>query len=181
MTLLAALGSASDPVLKARFDAATNMTESLSSLRALCTAKGANKAVALSAFETRWSDNPLVMDKWFAVQAATGSVSDVEELTQHAQFELGNPNRVRSVIAVFAMQNLAAFHAPDGSGYRLVSTIIEKADQKNPALAARLLTAFEQWRALEPRARAQAEKALKALRAGDLSKNASDIISRTLG
>ena len=79
------------------------------------------------------------------------------------------------------MQNLAAFHAPDGSGYRLVANIIEQADQKNPALAARLLTAFEQWQSLEPRARDQAQQRLKKLTAGDLSKNASDIISRTLG
>ena len=181
MTLLGALGDNSDARLKALFDSATNMTESLSSLRALCAAKGASKTAALSAFESRWSENPLVMDKWFAVQAATGSAEDVGALIQHAGFELGNPNRVRSVIAVFAMQNLAAFHAPDGSGYRLVANIIEQADQKNPALAARLLTAFEQWQSLEPRARDQAQQSLKKLTAGDLSKNASDIISRTLG
>ena len=121
------------------------------------------------------------MDKWFAVQASTGSVADVERLTQHPDFDLSNPNRVRSVIAVFAMQNLSAFHAPDGSGYDLVSNIIVKADQKNPALAARLLTAFEQWKSLEPRARKAAEASLQTLQAGDLSKNASDIITRTLG
>ncbi|MEM6557722.1 MAG: aminopeptidase N C-terminal domain-containing protein, partial [Pseudomonadota bacterium] len=122
-----------------------------------------------------------VMDKWFAVQASTGTVEDITTLTQHAEFDLSNPNRVRSVIAVFAMQNLRAFHAADGSGYALVTGIIEKADKSNPALAARLLTAFEQWKSLEPQARAAAEQALKGLRAGDLSKNASDIITRTLG
>jgi len=121
------------------------------------------------------------MDKWFAVQASTGSVDDISALTQHAAFDLSNPNRVRSVIAVFAMQNLRAFHTPDGSGYDLVAAIIEKADKTNPALAARLLTAFEQWKSLEPRARAAAEAALKRLQGGDLSENASDIISRTLG
>ena len=92
-----------------------------------------------------------------------------------------NPNRVRSVVAVFAMQNLAAFHTPDGAGYRLVAEIVAEADNKNPALAARLLTSFEQWKSLEPRARGEAEAALKTLRDKDLSKNASDIITRTLG
>lgn len=181
MTLLSALGETSDAELKALFDEADNMTESLSSLRALCAADGPSKRVALAAFEQQWQSNPLVMDKWFAVQASTGTVADIASLTQHAEFDLSNPNRVRSVIAVFAMQNLRAFHAPDGSGYALVSDIIKQADTKNPALAARLLMAFEQWKSLEPRARAAAEAALKHLQAENLSENASDIITRTLG
>lgn len=181
MTLLSALGPNADAALKARFDAATNMTESLSSLRALCSAKGASKGEALKAFEKTWAKNPLVMDKWFAVQAGTGTVADIKALIQHKAFDLSNPNRVRSVIAVFAMQNLPEFHSKDGSGYQLVSEIIVAADKKNPALAARLLTAFEQWKSLEPEARTAAERTLKALQAGDLSKNASDIITRTLG
>ncbi|MEL7030983.1 MAG: aminopeptidase N [Pseudomonadota bacterium] len=181
MTLLSALGETSDADLKALFDGADNMTESLSSLRALCAADGPAKGDALSGFEEKWQSNPLVMDKWFAVQASTGSVADIAALTEHDDFDLSNPNRVRSVIAVFAMQNLRAFHAPDGSGYALVTEIIKQADRKNPALAARLLTAFEQWKSLEPRARAAAEAALTRLQATDLSKNASDIITRTLG
>lgn len=181
LTLAGALGEASDDALKAVFDAAPNMTESLSALRALSTANGANKATSLKSFEQTWSDNALVMDKWFAVQAGTASAAEATALTQHADFDLSNPNRVRSVIAVFAMQNLPAFHAPDGSGYKLVTDIISAADQTNPALAARLLTAFEQWKSLEPRAKAEAEKALKALQAKELSKNAADIITRTLG
>lgn len=181
MNLMSALGEAHDGELKSLFDAASNMTESLSSLRALCVADGPNKAAAVSAFETKWNSNPLVMDKWFAVQAATGTADDISNLTRHPAFDLTNPNRVRSVIAVFAMQNLRAFHAPDGSGYELVADIIAQADQKNPSLAARLLTAFEQWKSLEPRARAAAETVLKRLQSGDLSKNASDIIARTLG
>ena len=178
--LLSALGEPSDGELKSLFDDATNMTESLSSLRALCLADGASKAAAIKAFETKWADNELVLDKWFAVQAGTGDVAHVAKLLDHPKFDLSNPNRVRSVIAVFAMQNLAAFHSKDGSGYRLTAQIIEQADKKNPALAARLLTAFEQWKALEPEAKASAQATLKQLQAGDLSKNAADIITRTL-
>jgi len=181
LTLLGAQGTGADEQLRAVFENAPNMTESLSALRALSTAGGANKAVCLARFEEKWSHDPLVTDKWFAVQASTATVAEAEALTQHPGFDLGNPNRVRSVIAVFAMQNLPAFHTPDGSGYRLVTDIIAKADKTNPALAARLLTAFEQWRSLEPRARREAETALKALQAKDLSENASDIITRTLG
>jgi aminopeptidase N len=181
INLMSAMGESADRKLKALFDRASNMTESLSCLRAICLAKGPSQTQALEAFENKWSSNELVMDKWFAVQAGTGDAADISALLNHAQFDLGNPNRVRSVIAVFAMQNLAAFHAKDGSGYALVADIVRKADPKNPALAARLLTAFEQWKSLEPEARSAAESTLKRLQETELSKNASDIIARTLG
>ncbi|MHA7899159.1 MAG: aminopeptidase N [Henriciella sp.] len=180
IVLLGALGEAEDAALKSIFDQASNMTESLASLRALCVADGASKADAVAQFETKWADNELVLDKWFAVQAGTGKSDDISALLEHPKFDISNPNRVRSVIAVFAMQNLEAFHAADGSGYGVTADVIKRADQINPALAARLLTAFEQWRSLEPKARAVAEATLKDLAAGDLSKNASDIITRTL-
>ncbi len=162
------------------FEAAPNMTESLTALRTLCELKGERRDAALLRFEETWRTNPLVMDKWFAVQASTGSAADIIKLTQHPDFDLGNPNRVRSVIGVFAMQNLPEFHARDGAGYALVTNFIAKADTRNPALAARLLTAFEQWKALEPKAKAQAKKALMSLKQKKLSENASDIITRTL-
>lgn len=162
------------------FQNAPNMTESLATLRALCTLGGAAKTDAVSAFEAKWSSNPLVMDKWFAVQAATGDASDVSRLIAHKDFDLGNPNRVRSVIAVFAMQNLAAFHAPDGSGHAVAADVIAQADQRNPALAARLLQSFEQWKKLAPKARASAKAALERLNKKGLSKNAADIVARAL-
>ena len=71
--------------------------------------------------------------------------------------------------------------APDGSGYRAVEGIILQADKVNPALGSRLLTAFEQWRILEPRAKAEAEATLKRLQAAGLSSNSADIVARALG
>ncbi|MEL7039943.1 MAG: aminopeptidase N [Pseudomonadota bacterium] len=180
IVLLGTLGATSSARLKALFDGASNMTEKLASLRALCVAKGDQTDAAIAAFAEEWSDNELVMDKWFAVQAGTGTVDDVARLLEHPKFDLSNPNRVRSVIAVFAMQNLAAFHDATGSGYALVADVIKQTDRKNPALAARLLTAFEQWKSLEPTARAAAGRTLKDLQSQTLSKNALDIITRTL-
>ncbi|MEO0549962.1 MAG: aminopeptidase N [Pseudomonadota bacterium] len=167
-------------VVETAFTSATNMTESLSTLRVLCTLGGAAKRTAISAFEQKWRDNPLVMDKWFAVQAATGTAKDIEALIAHPAFDLTNPNRVRSVVAVFAMQNLEHFHAVDGSGHVIVADIIRQADKLNPALAARLLQAFEQWRKLEPEARASAKSRLFELKGQDLSKNTMDILVRAL-
>ncbi|MEM1410686.1 MAG: DUF3458 domain-containing protein, partial [Pseudomonadota bacterium] len=156
--------SAADARVKAAFDAASNMTESLAALRTLCAGTAPQKHTALEAFESEWSENPLVMDKWFAAQTSTATAAEARALLEHPAFDMGNPNRVRSVAAVFAMQNLAGFHAADGSGYELVADVIRDADKRNPALAARLLTAFESWKALIPETRAKAETVLKGLK-----------------
>ena len=166
--------------LYALYVKAPNMTEQLALLRALCTLKGGPRKAAIEQFYDQWEDNPLVIDKWFAVQAATGRAAEIETLAKHADFDLGNPNRVRSLIGVFAMQNLANFHAADGSGYAAVEALILEADKANPALSARLLSAFEHWRKLEPEARNAAETTLTRLQAAGLSTNANDIVTRTL-
>ncbi|MCA8901447.1 MAG: DUF3458 domain-containing protein, partial [Hyphomonas sp.] len=183
--LIVLLGVTQDPsapaTLEALYSGATNMTERLAALRALCVQGGGVEAGALAKFEVEWKSNPLVMDKWFAVRASTGTAETVATLAAHPDFDLRNPNRVRSVVATFAMQNLAAFHAPDGSGYRAVESIILSADKANPALGARLLIAFDQWKILEPRARAEAEATLKRLQSAGLSPNSADIVARALG
>ncbi len=166
--------------LYALYEKAPNMTEQLALLRALCALKGGPRDAAIAQFYEQWKDNPLVIDKWFAAQAVTGKPSDIEALAGHADFDLSNPNRVRALIGVFAMQNLANFHAADGSGYAAVEELILQADKANPALSARLLSAFEHWRRLEPEARSKAEATLTRLQAAGLSGNASDIVTRTL-
>ncbi|WP_018147406.1 aminopeptidase N [Henriciella marina] len=166
--------------LKALFDAAPNMTESLACLRTLVPFKTSEREDAISTFYERWKDNPLVIDKWFAVQAGQGTAEDARRLSEHQDFDLSNPNRVRSVAAAFAMTNLAAFHARDGEGHKVIADIALDTDPRNPALAARLLTSFEQWRKLEPVAKASAERTLKSLQAASLSKNTMDILARAL-
>ena len=166
--------------LKALFDAAPNMTESLACLRTLVPFTTNEREDAINTFYERWKDNPLVIDKWFAVQAGQGTAEDARRLSEHQDFDLSNPNRVRSVAAAFAMSNLAAFHARDGAGHKVIADIVLETDPRNPALAARLLTSFEQWRKLEPVAKASAEKTLKSLQAASLSKHAMDILARAL-
>ncbi len=162
------------------FAGATCMTEQQAALSALV-ASPADSPAALSAFYRQWRASPLVIDKWFAVQARHGPAALSEALTRHADFDLGNPNRVRSVAAVFATQNLAGFHAPDGSGHRFLADIVRQVDPRNPALAARLLTAFEHWRSLEPVSRESARNVLESLGKDALSQNARDIVARATG
>ncbi len=68
---------------------------------------------------------------------------------RHPAFSLGNPNRVRSLIASFSLNNPTQFHRPDGAGYDLTVEVVLALDGKNPQVAARLLTAFNTWRMVE--------------------------------
>jgi len=178
---LGSLGATAEPKLAALYASATNMTEQLACLRSLVEAAGPDHP-QVAAFHAQWSDNPLIVDKWFgALSVLAASAAEVEALVAHPDFDLANPNRVRAVVGSFAMQNLAAFHAEDGSGHRFLAEIARVTDARNPALAARLLTAFEQWRALEPKARASAEAVLETLAGMKLSQNSADIIARCRG
>ncbi|MEO1785952.1 MAG: aminopeptidase N [Pseudomonadota bacterium] len=174
-------GASALNTLATLYAAATNMTEQLACLRSLIEAGGQDHPLVL-AFHAQWADNPLIVDKWFGACAVLAKdTAAIDTLIAHPDFALGNPNRVRAVLGAFAMQNLAAFHAPDGSGHKLVSRLCEEIDARNPALAARLLTAFEQWRLLEPVAKASARAELVRLKAVGLSQNSADIINRSLG
>ena len=177
---LAAMDADQSQQMTPLFQQATSMSEQLAALNALLTADS-NSDFAVESFYEQWKDSPLVMDKWFAAQARTGTLETAKALKDHSDFDLGNPNRVRALIGVFAMQNLASFHRVDGSGYAFLDSAIEEIDPLNSALAARLLTAFEQWRLLEPETRAQAEKTLKKLSEKPLSQNTTDILTRTIG
>ncbi|MEM1105834.1 MAG: aminopeptidase N [Pseudomonadota bacterium] len=181
ISLLGARGYASAVQrLGALFEDADNLTERLACLRALGEAEGVSSQ-RFAAFYALYSGHPLVIDKWFMVAAASASAaSDLDPFLDHGDFTLSNPNRVRALVGVFAMQNLAGFHAQDGSGYRLVADIAKRVDRANPAVAARLLTGFEHWRRVEPVARAEAETTLRGLAEASLSRSTRDIVSRAL-
>ena len=167
-------------LLPERFSNATSMTEQLAALSALVNAPTGGGA-ALEAFYTQWKDNPLVMDKWFSVQARAASMEQIKALRAHPDFDLKNPNRVRSLVAVFAVYNHAEFHNHDGNGHAFLAEMVREVDPLNPALAARLLTAFEQWRSLEPESKKNAQATLAALNESQLSQNVKDILVRTIG
>jgi aminopeptidase N len=143
------------------------MTESLAALNALSGIESGAFDTALADFETRWSAVPLVMDKWFGVQAMAIR-NDLRErlakLLARPDYDLRNPNRVRSLAASFAMNSPVAFHAEDGWGYRFLADLILKVDPLNPALSARLATAFESWRSFNAVRREHAQASCAAFR-----------------
>ena len=185
LDLLAAAGAKGATLLEQAFQSATGMTDTMAALEALAASQSA-KAVfdaALAAFYARWQAQPLVIDKWFSVQAAAAhdGAERALALKQHKDFTLRNPNRVRALVSAFAVRNVRAFHALDGSGYRFVAQTIAEVDATNPALAARLAGAFESWRRFDAQRQDQARAALDGLSNGAaVSKNLAEVLSRTL-
>ncbi|HEV7383352.1 MAG TPA: aminopeptidase N, partial [Phenylobacterium sp.] len=77
------------------YQAAANMTDAIGGLAALTVIGGELYEQALSDFYERWKAEPLVIDKWFAVQARDpdeGALGRVMGLTAHPAFEAKNPN-----------------------------------------------------------------------------------------
>ena len=92
-----------------------------------------------------------------------GTLDRVRALTAHPGFSAGNPNRVRALIGAFATGNQSQFNRIDGAGYIFVADFVEELDTRNPQAAARLMSAFRSWRALEGRRRGLAEARLRAM------------------
>ncbi|MEO8676604.1 MAG: aminopeptidase N C-terminal domain-containing protein, partial [Casimicrobiaceae bacterium] len=135
-------------------------------------------------FEAKWRDEPLVLDKWFALQAASqrpDTLVRVRALLAHPKFDARNPNRVRALVATFARRNWLAFHQTDGSGYAFVSDQILSFDRRNPQLAASLTGAFNLWRQFaEPRHTLQRAALQKIASAPELSPDVAEIVERNL-
>ncbi len=166
-----------------QFEQADNMTDRMAALAVLSQYATPDRERALEAFEARYRDDPLVLDKWFAVQARiaeSGTLDRVQKLTQHPAFSMTNPNRMRALIGVFAA-NPSQFNRADGRGYAFVADTVLGLDSKNPQVAARLLSAFKSWRMLEPGRQALAEKELNRIaQKPGLSPDVADIASRSL-
>jgi len=167
-----------------QFAAATNMTDRLAALGTLTTLPGEARERALQAFAEAYRDEPLVLDKWFTLQAAIaedGTLERVRHLMGHPAFSMGNPNRVRALIGSFAMLNPTQFHRPDGSGYSFLADIVLQLDDANPQLASRLATAFGPWRMMDASRRTHAEAALRRIaKNSNLSRDVADIVQRSL-
>jgi aminopeptidase N len=167
-----------------QYQAATNMTDRYAALAAVVAGWTADAEALLGNFRTLYTADPLVLDKWLALNAVAPDAEVVTRLgaiIADPAFPLGNPNRVRALMGSFAMGNPAQFARADGVGFRFVTSFVADMDKRNPQVAARLLTAFRVWRSFEPGRRVAAESALAALRDGhQLSRNAGEILEKTL-
>jgi aminopeptidase N len=167
-----------------QLEGATTMTDDIAALGVLAHIPGEERETALEAFYRAHAGEPLVIDKWFALQATIperGTLDRVKTLMKHKAFSFSNPNRMRSLVGSFAAMNPTQFNAEDGSGYDFTAGIVLDLDAKNPQVAARLLSAFKSWRTMEPKRRALAKAALRHVAgAAGLSPDVKDIAERSL-
>jgi aminopeptidase N len=134
---------------RAHYFHADNLTDRLCGLQALACCDEAGFLEAIAHFHAQWRHEPLALDKWFAIQARTvrpQALSRIVTLAGHADFERRNPDRLRALVETLALENPAAFHAPDGGGYVFVADQILAVDAFNPIVAARLMDCFAAWR-----------------------------------
>jgi len=181
--LNAAPDDASLALAQKQFDGATNMTDRVAALSALVHARAPAAADALQRFYDEFQGEALVVDKWFAMQAAapTTDVGRVRELMTHKAFTLRNPNRARSLVSTFCAGNAVGFHAPDGSGYGFWAEQVIALDALNPQVASRLARAMDRWRRFTPDLQAHMKRALQQV-AGQakLSNDVREVVSKAL-
>ena len=137
---------------RCRLETADNMTDALAALACFANADVKEREERLAWFEDKWKDDPLVLDKWFALQATSrlpDTLERVRGLVRHRRFDIQNPNRVRALIGAFCHFNQRRFHDASGAGYRFLSEHVLAIDAFNPQSAARLLGAASRWRRLD--------------------------------
>ena len=106
-----------------QYQAADNMTDRMAALSTLSLCDVPERAAALDDFYARYADDPLIVDKWFTLQATIpepATLDRVKALTGHRAFSFANPNRVRALIHAFALANQREFNRADGAGYDFV-------------------------------------------------------------
>jgi aminopeptidase N len=160
-----------------------NMTESFAALGLLANSEGLERDKALASFYDKWKDEPLVVDKWLAVQATSrlpDTLARVRALLAHPAFDLKVPNKVYALIRAFAA-NHVRFHAADGSGYAFLADQVLALDKLNPQVAARMARGFDRWRRFDPARQGHAVAQLERVRdAEGLSRDVAEIVTKAL-
>jgi aminopeptidase N len=166
-----------------QFGQSDNMTEQAAALSALANSNAPQRAIALDSFYGRWKDEPLIVDKWLAVQAGSrlpGTLARVTELLAHPAFDIKVPNKVYSLIRVFAA-NHVRFHAADGAGYAFLADQVLALDKLNPQVAARMARGFDRWKRFDSNRQGKSKAQLERIRDADgLSRDVAEIVGKAL-
>ena len=168
-----------------QFSVSDNMTERLAALACLVNSPFTDEAEqALESFADKFADDPLVMDQWFSVQAASvlpDGLERVEHLLHHPAFSIKNPNKVRAVVGAFSMHNTPNFHAVDGSGYAFLADKVIELDALNPQMAARMLSPLTRWQRFDLHQQEMMQRQLKRIKnSGELSADLFEVLEKSL-
>ncbi len=168
----------------AQYDAANNMTDRQGALMALCSLDCPARNEKLADFHARYTGNVLVIDKWFSLQAGSmhkAALDHARVLTEHPDFTIHNPNRVRSLYMALAA-NAHAFHDVSGEGYRMIADLILALDPVNAQTAARFVAPLGRWRRIEKGSSDMMRGELERIAAApNLSRDSFEQVSKSLG
>ena len=161
------------------------MTDRMAAFGALIDNPNAPCSDVAQDFYDRYEKFQLVIDKWFGIQASAnheGIFDELEKLRDHEDFDMTNPNRVRSLFAAFAMNNPVAFHDPSGRGYDFLKNAIIELNTINPQIAARMVTPLREWKRYTPDRQEKMKAALQEiLEIENISPNVFELVSKSLG
>ena len=162
---------------------ATNMTDTIAALSNLVNLDDAIRDEVLEDFYNKWVGDPLVLDKWFILQAMSvlpNTLNNVKQLVNNRSFSISNPNKVRSLIGAFCSSNHVRFHEKNGEGYRFLTDRIEELNVINPQIAARLVTPLINWKRYDIKRQQLMSKELKRIAAiENLSSDVYEIVSKS--
>ncbi len=163
---------------------ATTMTDAVAALSVLADTDAPAREAALADFYDRWCHDPLVVNKWLAIQAGStrpDTPQRVAALLDHPGFDLRNPNKVYALIGAFGSGNQLRFHQADGSGYAVLADQVLRLDAMNPQVAARLTAPFARWRRFDSNRRQLMQRQLERLASErTLSRDVSEIVTKSL-
>jgi aminopeptidase N len=172
-------------VAMSQYNNADNMTDQSGALSALVNSDFKIEATdCLDAFYRQWQHDPLVVNLWFSLQASSDKIKgiqDIDQLLSHEAYDIKNPNKIRSVVGVFAGQNFRHFHQKDGSGYDWLANQVIELDRLNPQIASRLLGPLTKWKRISVKSGQLMRKALEKIGNSDnLSKDVYEVVSKSL-
>ncbi|GIU53309.1 aminopeptidase N [Shewanella sp. KT0246] len=184
LVLLSRVSSEYEDLVTQQYHSATNMTDSLAALKAAVLGQLSCQQALMQDFEKQWVSTPLVMDKWFSLQASQNTadvLSQIKALTNHESFSFNNPNRVRSLIGFFVAANTYQFHQASGAGYEYLTDILVKLNELNPQIAARMITPLIQFSKFDAKRQQKMKDCLLRLKAlPNLSKDLFEKVEKAL-
>ena len=161
-----------------QYEATGNMSERLGALRVLVWNDAPQAEAALHDFYQRFKDEALSLDQWFTLQAAhpCATTETIQYLTSHVDYDLGVPNRIRSVSGGLNANpvNTWSFGVDHFIG------LAKYLDEKNPIVGSRLLQVLSRWYTLAEPQRSEVKAKLEALKPQVKSKNVSETLSSML-
>lgn len=167
-----------------QFKASLTMSDQLASYALLCNSANIDQQeAAITDFYNQWSQDELVMDKWFAMQAASehsATLGRIKQLLKHKNFSITNPNKVRALIGTFIQSNMRNFHHISGEGYQFLTQIVLELDAINPQVAARMAMPFTRWKCLDKQRQLLMKAQLDLLMKHQLSRDLQEIVQKSL-